>query len=220
ALIFAMLAIPATGTYRGLVATGQVSKIDRIDLYENFVNYFNKVSTLELRNGAALIKATTLLGSYQWGTGYWNQLVFRFVPAQILGRDFKDALMSGSTVQKLYSSRLATQYEIPPGSTLTGMGDSFQEFGWFGFIFFIFLAFIFRSVWAAASQPNAIFPQLFYILICSSAMRTVTHQTVDFLPGMIYQLTFLSVGYLYAKAPYTHVHQVRQPRPLMRSRRG
>lgn len=198
-LAFVMLAIPATGTYRGLVLyRGEIGALKQLDLWGNFKDYFSRESVLELRNGAALIESTKRFSRYDYGAGYWNQVVFRYVPAQVVGLDRKNALMIGTTVEKMNMDRTESGYEISTGSTLTGMGDAFQHFGWFGCLFFLLLGLFFRSLWLASLLPNAIFAQLLYILVCTSGMRAVTHQTTDFLPGLIYQVVFLTLGILYA----------------------
>lgn len=212
ALVFAMLAIPATGIYRGLSAQGELKKVKHINLVQNFKDFFNKESILELRNAAAVIQVSQTKGHYEYGAGYWNQLVFRFVPAQFVGRDFKDSLMIGRTTEQLIDRDTKFGHEFAIGTTLTGMGDSFRQFGWFGCLFFAALAVLFRTFWLAALQPNTLLAQLLYILICSSAMRAVTHQTVDFLPGFFYQFIFLKLGLWYAGErktlpPPTTTHQ-------------
>lgn len=198
ALAFAMLAIPATGTYRTLASEGRMSDVRQLDMVGNFKEYFGQESVLELRNGAAIIEATRRFGGYDFGAGYWNQLVFRYVPAQLVGMERKNSFLIGTTVERMRSGVTAAGFEMSTGSTITGMGDAFQHFGWFGCLFFTLLGVIFRSIWLASLQPNAMFARLLYILICTSGMRAVTHQTVDFLPGLIYQFTFLSLGLLYA----------------------
>lgn len=216
-LFFAMVAIPATGAYRSLVAEGQASKVSKIALIENFKTFVNQESILELRNAAALKESTDFQDKFGWGIAYWNQIIYRFVPAQIVGLKTKEFLMFGFKAEDIYNTKLKLNFEISPGSTLTGMGDSYEQFGWFGCLVFALIGMLFRSIWTAANQPNAIFGQLFYIMICSSAMRAVTHQTVDFLPGIIYQAVFLGVGYLYARIPDQRPpHQRNQPtrRPL------
>jgi hypothetical protein len=210
ALLFAMFAIPATGAYRGLVKEGKADQVMKLNLYQIFNTFVQQESVLELRNAAAIIDATQMSDSYNWGSSYWNQLVFRFVPAQIVGLDVKNGLMMGrGSVQQIYRGDERLKFEISPGSTNTGMADSFEEFGWLGCLFFFFLAMLFRTVWTAAQQPQALFAQLFYIMVCSSGMRTVTHQSVDFLPGMIYQLVFLSIGFWYAAIPEPNVRPAR-----------
>ncbi len=211
ALLFAMLAIPATGAYRSILGEIELDKqrgytqssdlmknVSKIDLQKNFSDFVNQESILELRNAAAIIDSTQRFHEYQWGAGYWNSLVWRFVPAQIIGKENKESLMILRDTGSRYENTLMTGYTLSTGSTTTGMGDSFKQFGWLGCLFFSFLAIFFRSAWIAAMQPNGMFAQVLYILICTSAMRAVTHQTVDFLPGMLYQFFFLSLGMIYA----------------------
>jgi hypothetical protein len=202
-LVFAMLAIPATGIYRTLWQEGELRRIDELDLVANFKDFIDKESILELRNGAAVVESTRVRNQYAWGAGHWNQMVIRFVPAQIVGTSTKNALLIGTTMDKIYASELATNYEVPPGSTLTGMGDSYEQFGWLGCLFFALVGIMFRSIWVTALQPQAVFAQLFYILICTSAMRAITHQTVDFFPGVTYHAVFMGAAYLYARVPPT-----------------
>jgi hypothetical protein len=216
-MAFMMLAIPATGQYRALVYEGRTSEIRQIDLIGNFQEFLNQESILELRNAAAIIRSFRLRTELEYGAGYWDYIIFRFVPAQIVGRDVKNALMISGESQNIYKRQLATSYEIPAGSTITGMGCSFEQFGWLGCLFFAFLALLFRSIWVAANQQNSIFAQLLYIMICTSAMRTVTHQTVDFLPGMIYQLVFLGIGVWYAGLARDPRQQVQMPQRRMKA---
>jgi hypothetical protein len=197
--IFAMLAIPATGTYRGLAAERDWQGVSQINLVDNFKNFMNQESILELRNAAVLIEATRRSGSYQYGEGYWDQLVFRFVPAQIFGKGFKDGLMFHPSDEPTQNELSKLGYEVPGGSTITGMGDSFQQLGWFGCLFFAGMGLLFKTLFRASRQTNAIFAQLFYIQIATSAMRAVTHQTLDFLPGVIYNVIFLGLLFLYAR---------------------
>ncbi|HYF37918.1 MAG TPA: hypothetical protein VD994_21630, partial [Prosthecobacter sp.] len=211
ALFMAMLIIPATGTYRGMLSEGtDWSKFSPGWLMSNFESYFNQESVLELRNGAAVIESTQRFSQYDFGAGYWNQMVFRYIPAQFVGLERKNALLIGTTVQQMLAGRTTAGYEFNTGSTVTGMGDAFQHFGWFGCLFFALMAVFFRSVWLASLQPHGIFAQLLYILICTSAMRALTHQTVDFLPGLFYQLIFLSMGMLYARERGAPVVPVRR----------
>lgn len=212
ALFLALLAIPATGVYRNLVAEGGIKQLRQLDLIGNFKDYFGKESVLELRNAAAIIETRRRYGGYDYGAGYWNQMIFRFVPAQLVGKEMKDTLVLGGTVEDMFKRYSETGYEFSIGSTPTGMGDSFRQFGWFGCLFFAVLGWFFRSIWISALQPNAMFAQLLYLLICTSAMRALTHQTVDFLPGFTYQFVFLWAGLWYAAD--------RGQRVLPRSSRG
>jgi hypothetical protein len=88
---------------------------------------------------------------------------------------------------------------LPVGLTVTGMGDSFNEFGYLGCLFFAAVGYLFKTLWAAANRPNGIVAQILYIQITTSAMRAATHQTVDFLPAFIYGLAFIGAIAFYAR---------------------
>ncbi len=218
-ILAAMLAIPATATYRSFQAERNWDAIRQIDFVGNFKQFLTDESILEFRNAAMLIEATSRSGDYAYGAGYWNHLVFRYVPAQILGEGFKESLMirrSGEGQEREFATM---DYTNPIGSTVTGMGDSFQQFGYWGCLFFAALAVFFRSLWQTALRPNALFAQLLYMQACTSAMRAVTHWTLDFLPGFLYSVLFLGAAMLYAYSsslPKTRV--LRRPRTHPRIR--
>lgn len=199
-VVIATLIIPAAGTYRRLSKEWGRNAVRQIEFVDNFKRFVTEpAQVLELRNAAATISATDLTGDHQYGSAYWNHLVFRFVPAQIVGKDFKDAISIGEASDFKEKKILANGYEAVPGSTITGMGDSYQQFGYFGCIFFVGMAVIFKTLWRVSHSSNALFPQLLYVLSCTSAMRAVTHWTQDFLPGILYYLIFLTMAMLYAR---------------------
>jgi hypothetical protein len=200
-LAAATIVIPATGIYRGTVAEDGIRAVTKIDYVQNFKDFLNDESILELRNAAMIIDSTRRSGNYEWGRAYWDQLIFRFVPAQFVGTEFKDRLMFVSVEERLSGEIHDSGYVASRGSTSTGMGDSFQQFGWLGCIFFALMAIVFRSLWWAAQQKQAVFAQLFYIQITTSGMRALTHQTLDFMPALVYNGVFLGLAYLYAHEP-------------------
>jgi hypothetical protein len=133
------------------------------------------------------------------GQAYWDQLVFRFVPAQIVGRDVKDSLMFRSALRHDKQDLAALGYRLETGTTVTGMGDSYREFGYFGALLFAVLAVVFKSLWAASLRPNGVFAQLLYIQTSTSAMHAVTHQTADYLPALLYNLIFLGAAVYFSR---------------------
>jgi hypothetical protein len=217
ALAVATLLIPGTSQYRSAMKTGNYSQLRQVDFVDNFVQFINKAPILELRNAAMMIDATQESGEFGYGSAYWDQLVFRFVPAQIIGRDLKERIMFHPPKRGVDMRIPVMRYKVPPGTTLTGMGDSFREFWFFGALFFAALAIVFKSLWYASLREDAIFAQLLYIQTSTSAMRAVTHQTVDYLPGLVYNLVFLGavVYYSRVRAPHSATAAQRiQPRPL------
>jgi hypothetical protein len=149
--IGAMLAIPATATYRGMHAHRDWEGIRQMDLVGNFKEFVNDESILELRNAAILIEATDRSGDYEYGANYWNTLVTRYVPAQILGASFKQSLLiegSGGSHEMEFASM---DYAKPVGTTVTGMD------GHGGFIPAIRLLglFVFRCTGRSVSESLA-----------------------------------------------------------------
>jgi oligosaccharide repeat unit polymerase len=211
AIIAAMIAIPATGNYRSAIRRSGLSGLQNIDVVGNFNRFMSSASILELRNAAMMIEATANTGDYGLGRAYWDQLVFRFVPAQIVGLGVKEGLMFRSAEGRTRQEFAATGYKVPVGTTVTGMGDSFREFGYFGALFFAVLAVVFKSVWTASLPRDAVFAQLLYIQTTTSAMRAITHQTSDYLPGLVYNLIFLGLAAIYSRQRRSHDASTQSP---------
>jgi hypothetical protein len=200
AVFGAMFAIPAAGEYRKSAAEDPLEAFAQIDFAEQFNQYFNEDAPSEFKNAVTLIAVTMAQGDYEMGIGYWNRVVFRFVPAQFLGESFKNSLMIGGR-EREYSDYVerATGFRFPTGSTVTGMGDSFNQLGFFGCLIFAGIAYLFKNLWTAANQPGGTIAQILYIQVSTSGMRALTHQTIDFFPGVLYSVIFIGLVALYAK---------------------
>ena len=206
-LVFAALIIPAIGDYRKSSGSADGPSIAKLDLLGKFKAFMSSSSVLELRNAAMLIDETEQRGSYEFGTGYWDQIIWRYVPAQFFGRDTKQALMFHYDEKDREEALLERGYQIPAGSTSTGLGDSFVQFGFAGSIFFCLLGILMKSLWTASLGRSGTLAQLLYITSVTSAMRAVTNQTTDFLPGMLFNLIFIGAAARYAwkrKRPRPH----------------
>lgn len=224
-LVFSMLAIPATNEYRVHANDDNWEGVGQMDLIENFERFLFQESTLELRNGAAVIESTRQSGNYQFGQGYWNHLVFRFVPAQLVGMEIKQSLMF--VTDALSTGGTKTGIQFWRGTTMTGMGDAFLQFGWLGCLFFAFMGVLFKGMWQASLFPNAVFARLMYVMSFTSGMRAVTHWTADFLPGLLYFAIFLGIAGAYAAVPQRRLGGKTQrmappllPQPVHISERG
>ena len=92
-------------------------------------------------------------------------------------------------------------YYIPDGSTITGIADSFLQFGWFGCVFFVLAGWFARSLFEAAEAGRSLYAQLLYILSSTTFMRSVIHQVADFLPGVLFFVIFLGLAACTPAAP-------------------
>jgi hypothetical protein len=198
-MMFATVAIPATDIYRHSSPKGKLPSFQEVNLLNFFESYLNNAEILELRNAAIVIESTSMMETYKFGTGYWDEIIWRFVPAQVVGEDLKSALMFRMRNQTREDLRTMAGYWIPQGTTITGVGDSFQQFGYFGALFFLIAGWVSQTFWIASRREGANVAQLVYMCTAASNMRAVTHQTVDYLPGFMFFLIFLGLGVYYAR---------------------
>jgi hypothetical protein len=195
-VIIALLAIPLTGTYRAIAKTGDWSKLQEIKPLETLESFVQEGEGLELMNAALLMDAAVQTNQYGYGVEYWNTFVFRFIPAQLVGVNFKKSLqfqLANYDLKTLY------RYNIPLGSTLTGIGDSFTQFDYFGCLFFFFIAHFFKNLWLSANYRNSIVSQIFYVSLFSPAMLSVTHGTVKFIPDLVFNFIFIGALVIYSR---------------------
>jgi hypothetical protein len=194
-IIMAMLIIPATADYRAKAKKeGSLAALQSVDLRQSFINYFNEDGTyLELNVAAHVIDAYSFRGEFQYGRGYWDQMVFRYVPAQIVGDRTKRVMQLSETVP------YRNGYSMPLGLTLTGIGDSFAQFGYLGCIFFFFLGGFFRTLWNTSLNTDNLLIRSFYIVCVIQALLTVTHATINFIPGVFFYFLFLWLAAVYAR---------------------
>jgi hypothetical protein len=198
-LVCALLAIPLTGSYRSIASSGKWNELRELKPIENIQDFVEGQDKLELKNGALIMDAAVRTGRYGYGTGYWNRLIFRFIPGQLVGHELKKSLFIGSdnyNLQYLYG------YRSIVGMTVTGMGDSFVQFDYFGCLFFFFLAHFFKYLWMSAIYHRNLFSQVFYISLVSSAMLSVTHGTTNFLPDLITSLFFIGAVVVFARRKF------------------
>jgi hypothetical protein len=151
---------------------------------------------LELRNAALIAEAASQTDQYGYGTGFWNSIVFQYVPGQLVGYDLKESFYINLTN---FSLTDLFGYENPTGTTLTGVGDSFQEFSYFGCLIFALIAYWFKNLWAAAVFFRSVYSQILYIGLISPALVGLTHGIGRFLQEAIFQLLIVTIVTWYAR---------------------
>jgi hypothetical protein len=148
----------------------------------------------ELRNTVYRMEAADRMVHFDWGLFHWNRVVFNFVPAQLVGRELKDAL----TVPLGNDAHNVLGYDVPLGSTDTGITDCFLSFWYFGCLKFFVIAYVLRAIYRAA-EAGAFAAQVLYTLLITSALHTVTHDTQWFFSHAIHVAIFVTPGLLLAR---------------------
>jgi hypothetical protein len=157
-----------------------------------------KGDILELRNAALLMDISERAAIHGYGTGWWDAIVFQYVPGQIVGYDFKQSLqfnwLTFDTIKNSYN------YVIPIGTTTTGIGDSFVEFGYFGFIIFALIGYVLKNIWISAVYLKSTVSRILYMGLVSPAMLGLTHGIGRFWQEAIFQVSFVCLVAYYARA--------------------
>jgi hypothetical protein len=191
--------IPLLGALRGdfweLIFSGKISSID-------FTLGIDRIlmvgDVLELRNAAMMIDVTDLSDHLGYGRGFWNDIVFQYVPGQILGNDFKKSLQFQLSTQSDIVNHFGQS--LSSGSTATGLGDSYVEFGFLGCLVFAAIAYLFKYLWASSMFNSSVYSQILYIGLVSPALIAVTHGV-----GTFFQHAILQFICVYGIWKYSHL---------------
>jgi hypothetical protein len=125
----------------------------------------------ELTNALALVRLADGSNFHTWGAQSWNRFVFQYVPATFVGGETKRSLMieTGLARQLDYG----VNHQTSRGSTHTGIGEAYLEFGYFGCIFFFLIALIVGRYWQLALRGD-VWSQGLYTAAVIPAVITVT----------------------------------------------
>jgi hypothetical protein len=165
------------------------SKISKIDVAGNFEDQL-QAGGPEMRNAIARISYISRQLRFDYGAIHWNRLVHDFVPRQIFGEDFKEAL-------KLPMPPEDRNYNPLTGTTETGMVDAFGSFWYFGVLEFFLLAYVMARLWATANAGWAT-GQIVYALSAIPAIHAISHLTDWVVESWVQMLLFLAPALLFA----------------------
>jgi hypothetical protein len=213
-IIVATLFVNSIGDYRRLVETinatearlPTISELMDLDLLGKMGSEIDKGS-YEVTNAIYDIAAVSKSENFDFGLVYWNFFVFKYIPAQIVGKGVKDALTANLT----NNSWEVFQYDPVRGSTHTGFSDSFNSFWFLGPLVFALIAAILQRWWRDA-MLGEFQAQFSYCVTISVATESVSHGTrwfFGYLPEVF--LFALPIFYLARKRqPHRGPRQARE----------
>jgi hypothetical protein len=187
-LVIGGLFVNSIGEYRSASGNKEGPKWDEIANID-FVGNLQKLTEHggpELMNAAYIIAAVGRTMEFDLGTSHWNDLVFSYVPAQLVGTEFKEALYFPQ------SSPAYDEFFYTPmtGTTVLGLSDAYASFWYFGCLEFFGIAYCMQKLWWAA-RGGSFLAQLLYMLMPMSALETITHGTDSFLMPWVHIAAFL-----------------------------
>ncbi|BAQ61194.1 hypothetical protein GM3708_1600 [Geminocystis sp. NIES-3708] len=125
--------------------------------------YLSTTNLSETKYAASVIQVTNETGQFDYGTRYWNRIVFGFIPAQFLGKTFKESLylQFNESLQVRIFDYFSTQ-TFQTGYILPVMAELFSQFWFFGFFICYFIGKQFKNLWLSVNQKPKISNQLLY----------------------------------------------------------
>ncbi len=196
-LVLGTLALHSTGDYRAVAADeggDRWKRVKDIAFMENLQKQLTEGGS-EMANAVYSIAATERSGSYDFGVFHWNTLVFNYVPAQLLGEEFKQSLLvplEDADAYKMYG------HQASSGSTFSGLVDAFGSFWYFGCLKFFVIGFVLRRLYAAAMAGHFI-AKILYMLMITNALHCITHHTQWFVSPWVHFTIFLFPALYYAR---------------------
>jgi hypothetical protein len=121
--------------------------------------------SVEFFNAANFMAIKARTGYYTYGRHFWNQLVFGWVPAQYLGREFKESLYF-----ELKDDAAEAGFEKWFGTCETGIAEAFMAFGYFGAFLFFMMGAALRFLWDSSQNDSLVHQTLLVLCTFGSCM--------------------------------------------------
>jgi hypothetical protein len=198
-----------TGTSAGLLSLDVWKQVDFAAEVESSAR-----KSPDFSNAVHVIDYSSRWSEYTYGRQSWDRFVFHWVPAQIVGVDTKKALMfeQGSNYERIQAEYGYTRIG---GTTPTGFGFAYQEFGPFGFFYFLLIGILMGRLWSRA-EAGDVGAQTLYVSFAGNALHSVTHHAM-FL--MVQIPLFLLVTFILESMAGHRSRYRRRGRPLTLARR-
>ncbi|HLO75450.1 MAG TPA: hypothetical protein VK196_03220 [Magnetospirillum sp.] len=167
----------------------QWDEIGKIDLIGNFETLL-ETGGPEFKNLIYKIDIADRYMALDFGLYHWNEFIFNYVPAQLVGAEMKKMfyIMEGD----FYTSM---GYSPPTGSTETGMADAFLSFWYLGGLKFFIIGFVMNRLYRAAME-GWVPAQVVYVLTIPPSLLSFTHHT-QWIPSVWVHIALFLVPALY-----------------------
>jgi len=180
-----LILVNSIGTYRGIMKNKELSLGKRLQEaskadYTSTSKDLMRKSGLDFDNYIYLRQVTAEDSRYDFGLTHWNGFIFNYVPAQIVGRGVKSALMIPLKYNVYSSARSRYGYRMGVGTVTTGYYDAFASFGWLGFVKFWLVGWLMGILYRYGMR-GWFFSMLLYAYMLGPAMHAISHGTHLFL---------------------------------------
>jgi len=213
-LIFGTLLLHQVGEVRQYIRDNNATAVEAILEGETLsgFSYFDVDRAPEIEEGIYDVFYADQFSDFNFGKDHWNRIVHQYVPAFLVGRDFKEFLQLPTDTIIRAEGINDLDYG---GATRTGFADSFTNFWWFGVFAFVaigaFMGWAFRR--ARAGDTKA---QFLYLILLADGLFAVTDSTARYLSGLPFTFFCVWLIFIYAKSKRnSHQATSRQRAELM-----
>lgn len=191
---FGMLFVFGVGALRGLgwnsledVNLAQIAAID----FWSYTPFQNTMQFPEMANAYYVVRYVSDGASFTLGADSWNRFIFQWIPGQLVGRDFKAALMFDIDFFYQALRNIGAVHRV--GATNSAFGDAYMEGGFLGCVFFFVTAFVVGTWWERARRGD-VRARIYYASGIASATLMLTAYPVFFFNFMFLFLLSVMVG--------------------------
>lgn len=149
----------------------------------------------ELKNAAYIMAAYSKSGRYDLGVTFYNAIIGQYVPRQLVGEEFKKALM-GVTPDEVVKDEY--NYSFTTGSCHTGVADVFASFWYFGSLVFFVIGYVMRRIWEGAER-GYIVHQFLYVNMLALILGVFNGDIASFITPWIHILVFAGPVFVFAR---------------------
>ncbi len=183
ALVFAgIIMVNTIGVYRVMMSDKDTPLVERMSKAIKAVSEeknLSKGSGSEFKNYTHVIALYRDTKRFDYGGIHWNELVFNYVPGQLVGREFKQSLKLETGMSSREAAEILLEkfgYRMKVGTTISGYADAFGSFSWFGAIKFLLIGLMMGTLYRHA-MSGTFLGQMLYVYVLSAAMHAVSHGT-------------------------------------------
>ena len=128
----------------------------------------------DVRNALYVIDYTAENWNFNFGLSLWNAMVKLYVPGQIVGAEFKESLYLDLARHVYDDIFLTYNFDFADGTTSTGFGSAFTDFGYLGAFYFFLIGYVLKILFTHG-QAGFVWAQVAYMCFLPKVLVSFTH---------------------------------------------
>lgn len=201
ACILGTVLLHQVGSIREYVQRGYGTAIEAIADGVPFreFRYFTSTNSPEIQQAVVDIYSVNNSGTVDGPVGLWNTAVHQYVPAFLLGQEFKDSLQieTNSTRNRDYRLNWFDRF----GSTRTGFSDTYLSYGVAGCVVFLLMGAFMGWLYGMA-LGGRMWAQFYYIILLNDSLIAITESTSRYIVSLPFVFG-MTIFFLYPRIKST-----------------